>query len=552
MAHISIYRKWRPQTFDEVVGQERVTRTLRNAVAARRVSHAYLFSGYRGTGKTTTARILAKALNCEGGPTPDPCNACEQCRAISEGYSLDVIELDAASNRGIDEIREIREKVRLTPASGRYKVYILDEAHMLTTEAENALLKTLEEPPPHVVFVLVTTEPHRLPPTILSRCQRFEFRRIPTATIAERLSRIATAEGIAARPSALHRIARNADGALRDAESLLDQIAGTLDGEITDDVVARLLGTLDDDLLDAIADAVRRRDTGAALRIASAIADSGRDVRQVLRRLVGHFRDVLVLHAVPDGRDLIDATDERYETLRDHSRAHTAEDALRAIAIFSAAESEARWSTQPRVGLEMALLRLVCPDLDPTLEGVRGRIVRLEQEVRAQGSGDRSHEVQDRGEPPVEAQGPPLPTGDDRAQETLLPLQTVSLSIEQVTARWQGILEDVKQRRAYTYALMADARPLEIAGDLLTLRLQVGSDFAADTLNDHRHRTLVEAACQAVLGSAVRVRFTAETAGDIESPPPRPSRTARDPLVEQATHLLGPAVSFRPFDTADE
>ncbi|MDR5697392.1 MAG: DNA polymerase III subunit gamma/tau [Armatimonadota bacterium] len=550
MAHISLYRKWRPQTFDDVVGQERVTRTLRNAVAAGRVAHAYLFSGHRGTGKTTTARILAKALNCEQGPTPDPCNVCEQCRSIGDGYSLDVIELDAASNRGIDEIREIREKVRLSPAAGRYKVYILDEAHMLTTEAENALLKTLEEPPSHVVFVLVTTEPHRLPPTILSRCQRFEFRRIPTATIAGRLSRIAAGEGIPAQPSALYRIAQSADGALRDAESLLDQIAGTIDGEITDDAVVRLLGTPDDEMLDMVTCAVRDGDVASALRIASEVADSGQDVRQVLRRLVGHFRDLLILRTVPDGRDLVDVTDERYERLRDDAQAYSAEEILRVISVLSAAESEARWTTQARLSLEMALLRLARPDLDPTLEGLRGRILRLEQQVRGQSPAMTDPQMQ--APEPTPADRSPADAATYRPAPTLLPLETISLSIEQVVSHWPRVLEEIKQRRVYTYALVADARPHEIRGDMLTLHLPVGSDFAAETLRDPRHRTLIEEACRIALGTPVRVHFVLEQNPGIQNATPRPDRRMRDPLVEQATHLLGPAVSFRSFDTPEQ
>src|SRR5215471_9247894 len=217
VSHLSLYRKWRPQTFEDVLGQGRVTQTLQNAIRSNRFVHAYLFCGHRGTGKTTTARILAKALNCQHGPTAEPCNACPICVAISSGASLDAIEIDAASNRGIDEIRDLREKVKLVPVEGRYKIYIIDEAHMLTMEAANALLKTLEEPPAHAVFVLVTTEPHRLPSTITSRTQRFDFQRIPQAAIVGRLRAMATSEGISVDDAALYLIARNADGALRDA-----------------------------------------------------------------------------------------------------------------------------------------------------------------------------------------------------------------------------------------------------------------------------------------------------------------------------------------------
>src|SRR3990172_3696057 len=233
MSHVSFYRKWRPKSFDELIGQERVTRTLQNAIRTNRVVHAYLFAGHRGTGKTTTARILAKALNCVQGPTPTPDNTCPNCEAIGGGYSVDVIEIDAASNRGIEEIRELRDRIRLTPTEGRYKVYIIDEAHMLTTEAANALLKTLEEPPGHAVLVLVTTEPHRLPPTILSRCQRFDFRRVSQKEIIVRLRHIAETEGFRIEDQALVLIGGTADGSVRDAESILDQLAAYAEGPIT-------------------------------------------------------------------------------------------------------------------------------------------------------------------------------------------------------------------------------------------------------------------------------------------------------------------------------
>jgi len=233
MSHVSFYRKWRPQAFDEIIGQDRVTRTLQNAIRTNRVVHAYLFAGHRGTGKTTTARILAKALNCVTGPTPTPDGSCPNCTAIAGGYSLDVIEIDAATNRGIDEIRELRDRIRLAPTQGRYKVYIIDEAHMLTTEGANALLKTLEEPPSHAILVLVTTEPHRLPPTILSRCQRFDFRRVSQREIIARLRHIAETEGFRIEDPALTLIAGAADGSVRDAESILDQLAAFAEGPIT-------------------------------------------------------------------------------------------------------------------------------------------------------------------------------------------------------------------------------------------------------------------------------------------------------------------------------
>jgi len=411
VSHVSFYRKWRPQTFEDVFGQERVTRTLQNAIASNRIVHAYLFCGYRGTGKTTTARLLAKALNCERGPTPTPCNVCANCRAISEGASLDVIEIDAASNRGIDEIRDLREKISRVPVGSRYNVYIIDEAHMLTTEAANALLKTLEEPPAHAVLVLVTTEPHRLPPTITSRTQRFDFKRIPQATIVDRLRAIATSEGFTVEEDALHLIARSADGALRDAESLLDQLSAFCQGTVTTADVLAVLGVIEEEVTQELADAIIGGDGARCLVIAARVIDEGRDVRQILRSLIEQFRDLLVVAVVDEPRGVVETSDARLASLRAQSARLAPAAIIQKIRMLAAAEAEARLTTQPRIALEMALLRVSRPEMDPTLDGLTARVEALERR--------RDRPAGDGAAAPPRSEGPATgapSSGDDAGQ----------------------------------------------------------------------------------------------------------------------------------------
>ncbi|MCL6553239.1 MAG: DNA polymerase III subunit gamma/tau, partial [Firmicutes bacterium] len=380
MTHVSLYRRWRPQTFEEIVGQERITRTLQNAIRAGRTTHAYLFAGHRGTGKTTTARLFAKALNCAQGPTPTPCNRCDACEAIARGTSMDVIEIDGASNTSVDDVRDLKEKIVLAPAQSRYKVYIIDEVHMLSVSAFNALLKTLEEPPAHAVFILVTTEPHRIPPTVLSRCQRFDFRRVSFSEIVGRLRTIAQQERLEVDDAALAQIARSADGSVRDAESILDQLSAYADGPIGPDLVTSVLGLVDEETAAALADAVIARDVAAALRLAQDATDAGKDPRQLLRTLLEYVRDLLLAKTCgDDAAAILDAPQERLARLRAQAGSVTIPDLLRAVRVLNEAVVDARWSTQPRLALEVALIRLARPEMDPTLEGVLSRLERLEE-----------------------------------------------------------------------------------------------------------------------------------------------------------------------------
>lgn len=374
MAYVALYRKWRPQGFDSLVGQEAVRTALTNALETGRIAHAYLFAGPRGTGKTSTAKILAKAVNCEHGPTPNPCNKCQNCVRINDGTSMDVFEIDAASNRGIDEIRDLREKVAFAPVNGRYKVYIIDEVHMLTTEAFNALLKTLEEPPPHVIFILATTEPHKIPATIHSRCQRFDFKRVTDSDIVKRLREVADGSGIAADDDALQLIAVQADGGMRDALSLLDQ-CGVMAERVSAETVRSVLGIVGREALRELVKAVGEGNVPKALALLESLLAGGKDVKQIITELAEYLRAVLLYKASPEYREIY-LTDTKeaiaaMEGLFSTDRLMAAQERLHQCML------ELRQSVRGRIAAEMCLFDL-CRVEGSTLAALTARVEKLE------------------------------------------------------------------------------------------------------------------------------------------------------------------------------
>jgi DNA polymerase-3 subunit gamma/tau len=379
MGYTALYRQYRPLTFDQVAGQQHITTTLKNQVTGDRVAHAYLFAGTRGTGKTSTARILARAVNCHDIHNGNPCNSCEICSRALEGKLMDIIEIDAASNRGVDEIRDLREKVKYPPTEGRYRVYIVDEVHMLTAEAFNALLKTLEEPPSHVIFILATTEPHRLPATVLSRCQRFDFKRIPASDIKDLLKSVSDEAGIGIDQEALDLIAGRADGAARDALSMLDKCSTFQNGRLTVDKVVPLLGMAQDRLLFDLSGRLSARDAAGCLTLLGRAVEDGRDIGQLFKDIIHHLRDILIAKVAPSG--LSDVSKGKREDLLALAGEMEVNTLIRAINTLSEAEAKAKWSTYPGIFLEVALVKICEPSMDASPEGVMDRLAHLEDIV---------------------------------------------------------------------------------------------------------------------------------------------------------------------------
>jgi DNA polymerase-3 subunit gamma/tau len=513
----ALYRKYRPQDFDEVVGQEAVVRTLRNAISAGQVRQAYLFAGPRGTGKTSLARILAKALNCVQGPTPTPDKTCHACVTIANGTSLDVVEMDAASQRGIDDIREIRERVLLAPAEGRYKVYILDEAHQLTDAAFNALLKLIEEPPPHLVFIFCTTDLAKMLPTVRSRCQTFVFARPTLPELRKVLRRIADAEGIRAPDAALALIARAARGAFRDAVTTLDQLSAATEGDVTVPAVLSLLGAVEEEALFRICDLVIDGDTAGLLTFVEELSEQGQDLGRVVTDLLEHLRALLLVQHLNEVPDTLPVTEEARDRLRDQANQLGESTTLRLIDLLAVAVEDMRQGGDPRLPLELALVKVTRPAADLSRESIAYRLEQLEQRIA---TGGNPH-------PPASAPQPAEP-------EPTPAREPPSLELEQLQEAWQRtILPAVEERSIPTASMLREAHPVLLEGDRLTLSFPPAASFHRGLAEEPKNATLLQEALYAVTGRRLALAFEIgeEESGNGDTPPAE-HPVSEDDLVE--------------------
>jgi DNA polymerase-3 subunit gamma/tau len=565
MAHVSLYRKYRPQTFAEIVGQPHVTETLSQAITEDRLHHAYLFTGPRGTGKTSTARILAKAVNCAQGPTPSPCNACDQCLSITDGSNIDVIEIDAASHGGVDDVRDLRERVAFAPASARMKVYIVDECHMLSTAGWNAFLKTVEEPPDHVLFVFATTEPHKVLATILSRTQRFDFRRLSADLLSAHVAGIGELEQIAFDTGSIALIVRAGDGSARDTLSVLEQVVSFTGPKVTVEGVAGVLGATDDDLLADMAGSIAGGDVAALCRLVQRLADSGHDLRQFARDATEHLRSLFLIQTAPDA-DLVPATPERLERLRAQAGALGQIELLRAVDLLAECQAQMRRGNT-RLPLELALAKAALPEASGDVAALGARLDRLERRsgvdeapptphprramADADGVAVEAAAAPDPPREPIAASAASVPAAERAvpadAQASAQPAPTApapapaaaaaamtsdtsaqappgassggnTVDLDLLKQSWPAVLDRVKQQKVRWHALMSMSRPVAVDAQAVTLEFRPGHQFHADECGGAEGQRVIGGAIHDVLG--LRARLHCIVASDDADPGP--------------------------------
>ncbi|WP_158738357.1 DNA polymerase III subunit gamma/tau [Alteribacillus sp. YIM 98480] len=564
MSYKALYRVWRPRFLQDVVGQEHITKTLQNALEQQKFSHAYLFSGPRGTGKTSAAKIIAKAINCEQAPVREPCNECRACQGIADGSVVDVIEIDAASNNGVDEIRYIRENVMAAPRDIQYKVYIIDEVHMLSTGAFNALLKTLEEPPKHAVFILATTEPHKIPLTIISRCQRFDFKRITARDLVMRMKYIMQEQGWEADEEALHLIARSAEGGMRDALSLLDQAVSFSKEKVTAENVLAITGTVSQQFLTKVVYSLKEKDTAPAVEAANTLIQEGKDPLQFMEDLIYYFRDMLLYKTAPRLDEVMDrvSVDESFKDLAANTEMSWLYDVINGLNEY---HQEMKWASHPKIFLEMALINIChtpksssseTAEVSGEVADLRGKIAQLEQEVKkwkqpppnTQESTAVTETIQ-KSKAAREQTSKTIATGLEGEGKIKAILEgATKQELQFVTSSWPDVMKRVKQQSVPAHAWLSDAKPVVSDGETVLLSFQ---NEMHRNMVDTKFRSLVQEALEGVCGKTLQPltiisgqwekikegfkkiqQSTEETSSSEEK--------SKDPVIDEAIKLVGP------------
>ncbi len=545
MAYLPFARKWRPQDFDEIVGQEHITTTLKNAISMDRLHHAYLFAGPRGIGKTSTARIFSKALNCERGPSIKPCNACSSCKEITLGSSMDVIEIDGASNRGIDEIRNLRETVKFSPSKGRFKIYIIDEVHMLTTEAFNALLKTLEEPPMHVKFIFATTEPHKVLPTILSRCQRFDFRRIQMKDIITKLHEVSKVEGLNIDEDAFLYIAKASDGSMRDAESILDQIASFSKGKIHLKDVIESLGMIDQETLFRSAELVINKDARSGIHLVDEILNSGKDAKQFLLEFLEHFRNIMIVKSGIVSDDIINLPKDSIDRIKKQADLLTQGDIFYIISVISNGLKMIKQLLPERIVFELSMIKLASRESIASIEEILSKL----QDV---GPCVNDAPKQQPAETPREKsflkkifpasdsiKKPELP-GPAPGQNSVV---QESIDMTRVKNAWPILVKAMAVKKMSISSYLAEGEPDSVKGNTIIIGFPKELNFHREVLEEKHSKDAIEQALSQIMDMPVKISFVAT-----DKKPKKPAPDADDmkeelktkePVIDSALNIFG-------------
>ena len=546
MSYLVFARKWRPQVFDDIIGQEHITTTLQNAIKQDRVAHAYILCGPRGIGKTTTARIFSKALNCEKGPKPHPCNKCASCKDITASRSVDVIEIDGASNRGIDEIRNLKESVKFLPQSGRFKIYIIDEVHMLTTEAFNALLKTLEEPPAHVKFIFATTAAYKVIPTILSRCQRFNFRRLSSQDIVKKLEQIAKSENITIDEQVLFNIARQASGSMRDAESIMDQLATYCKNKITTEDANSMLGLIEQDMLHTFTRHIIDKDTASAIKFINAITDEGIDLNQFVLSLIEYFRNAMLIKEGKDLYPVIDLTEEEIKRISAQVQPLTREDILYALYSMINTSNSMRTHSMPKIALELMAIKLSQKDSIVSLNEITSRLSSMEKNNTNNFAAGFKPRQENENCTQINTPKPDLAVAQnlDNDLESRPELYHIREALAQV-------IKNIKQEKIYIASCLEEGRLVDFKNNTVTFAFLKKNTFHKESLEKPQNRELIEVNFSKILSAKIKVEFiltddsdSAEgaTGKDISKnskPPLSPlKKVLSDPIIKTALDIF--------------